>query len=177
MVKPIDREELRARVQVGMRVAALQDRLADRVADLQTATDELTRLVSTDVLTDLCSRRAWFERAAAEFSRSRRYDRDFAILLIDLDLFKQVNDTFGHDVGDRLLRGVADRLKAECRQSDIIGRLGGEEFALLPPGPTGPAAEHIANRIREGSRRVVISTAQGDVTCSCSIGVSEVAAD
>jgi two-component system cell cycle response regulator len=172
MVKPIDTEELRARVQVGIRVATLQARLADRVADLQTASTELTRLVSTDVLTDLCSRRAWFERAAAEFSRSRRYDRDFAILLIDLDLFKQVNDTFGHDVGDRLLRGVADRLKAECRQSDIIGRLGGEEFALLTPETTAADAERIASRIREECGRVVIATPQGEVRCSCSIGVS-----
>jgi len=172
MVKPIDREELRARVQVGMRVAALQARLADRVADLQTATDELTRLVSTDVLTDLCSRRTWFERAGAEFSRSRRYGRDLALLLIDLDLFKQVNDTFGHDVGDRLLRAVADRLKAECRQSDIIGRLGGEEFAVLTPETTAADAGRIASRIQEGCRRVVVATPQGDVRCSCSIGVS-----
>jgi two-component system, cell cycle response regulator len=172
MVKPIDREELRARVHVGMRVAALQARLADRVADLQNASNELTRLVSTDVLTDLCSRRAWFERAGAEFSRSRRYGRDFALLLIDLDLFKQVNDTFGHDAGDRLLRGVADRFKAECRQSDIIGRLGGEEFAVLAPETTAADAGRIASRIQEECRRVVIATPQGDVRCSCSIGVS-----
>jgi diguanylate cyclase (GGDEF)-like protein len=172
MVKPIDTEELRARVQVGIRVATLQARLADRVADLQSASTELTRLVSTDVLTDLCSRRSWFERAGAEFSRSQRYGRDFALLLIDLDLFKHVNDTFGHDAGDRLLRAVGDRLKAECRQSDIIGRLGGEEFAVLTPETTGADAERMASRIQEACRRVVVATSEGDVRCTCSIGVS-----
>ena len=131
MVKPIDTEELRARVQVGMRVANLQGRLAERVVELQGARDHLARLVSTDALTNLYSRRWWFELAATEFSRCRRYDRSFSVMVIDLDYFKQVNDTFGHDAGDKLLRAFADMLQVECRQSDILGRLGGEEFAAV----------------------------------------------
>jgi two-component system cell cycle response regulator len=175
MIKPIDTEELRARVQVGIRVAGLQGRLAERVSELQAARDHLARLVSTDVLTDVYSRRWWFELAGAEFSRCRRYDRGFSLMVIDLDFFKHVNDTFGHDAGDRLLRGVADMLRAECRQSDIIGRLGGEEFALLAPETSLGAAQRVAARIREACRSVVVAAPAGEVRCSCSIGVSEVA--
>jgi two-component system cell cycle response regulator len=177
MVKPIDTEELRARVQVGTRVAKLQGRLARQVRDLQEARDHLARLVSTDVLTDLHSRRSWFELGGAEFSRFQRYERPFSVLVIDLDFFKRVNDTFGHDAGDILLQRFADMLRAECRQSDIIGRLGGEEFALLAPETSLAAAQHMAERIREACRRLVVTVAAGDVRCSCSIGVSETAPD
>jgi two-component system cell cycle response regulator len=177
MVKPIDTEELRARVQVGIRVANLQGRLAERVNELQGARDHLARLVSTDALTNLYSRRWWFELAATEFSRGRRYDRAFSVMVIDLDFFKQVNDTFGHDAGDRLLRAFADMLQVECRQSDILGRLGGEEFAILVPETPVGAAETIAGRIREACRNLKVTTPAGDVSCSCSIGISQVQAD
>jgi diguanylate cyclase (GGDEF)-like protein len=133
--------------------------------------------VSTDALTNLYSRRWWFELAATEFSRGRRYDRAFSVMVIDLDFFKQVNDTFGHDAGDRLLRAFADMLQVECRQSDILGRLGGEEFAILVPETPVGAAQNIAGRIREACRKLKVTTAAGDVTCSCSIGISQVQAD
>jgi len=178
MVKPIDAEELRARVQVGMRVANLQGRLADRVVELQGARDHLARLVSTDALTNLYSRRWWFELAATEFSRCRRYDRAFSVMVIDLDYFKQVNDSFGHDAGDKLLRAFADMLQTECRQSDILGRLGGEEFAILVPETPVGAAQKLAGRIGEACRAVKVVTPAGDeVTCSCSIGISQVQND
>jgi len=178
MVKPIDTEELRARVQVGMRVANLQGRLADRVVELQGARDHLARLVSTDALTNLYSRRWWFELAATEFSRCRRYDRAFSVMVIDLDYFKQVNDSFGHDAGDKLLRAFADMLQTECRQSDILGRLGGEEFAILVPETPVGAAQKLAGRIGDACRAVKVVTPAGDeVTCSCSIGISQVQND
>jgi len=178
MVKPIDAEELRARVQVGMRVANLQGRLADRVVELQGARDHLARLVSTDALTNLYSRRWWFELAATEFSRCRRYDRAFSVMVIDLDFFKQVNDSFGHDAGDKLLRAFADMLQTECRQSDILGRLGGEEFAILVPETPVGAAQKLAGRIGEACRAVQVVTPAGEeVTCSCSIGISQVQND
>jgi diguanylate cyclase (GGDEF)-like protein len=172
MIKPIDLEELRARVQVGIRAASLQGRLEGRVSELESARDHLARLVSTDALTELNSRRWWFELAATELSRSRRYDRVFSLMVIDLDFFKRVNDTHGHDVGDKVLRRFAEMLRFECRHSDIVGRLGGEEFALLAPETALGPAEIIAARIREGCRRLTVSAPGGDVTCSCSIGIS-----
>ena len=174
MVKPIDMEELRARLQVGIRVANLQGRLAERVVELQGARDHLARLVSTDALTNLYSRRWWFELAATEFSRGRRYDRAFSVMVIDLDFFKQVNDNFGHDAGDKLLRAFADMLQVECRQSDILGRLGSEEFAILVPETTVGAAQKLASRISEACRNVKVTVPTGDVTCSCSIGISQI---
>jgi diguanylate cyclase (GGDEF)-like protein len=173
MIKPIDTEELRARVQVGVRVAHLQSRLAGQVSELQEARTHLERLVSTDALTDLHSRRSWFELGATEFSRFQRYDRSFSVLLLDLDFFKGVNDTFGHDAGDLLLRRFSDMLRAECRHSDIIGRLGGEEFALLAPETSLVSAQTIAERILDACRRLVLTLAAGDIRCTCSIGMSE----
>ena len=174
MVKPIDTEELRARVQVGARVGSLQTRLTDQVKELRAARDHLARLVSTDVLTNVYSRRWWFELAATEFSRCRRYDTHFSLMVIDLDFFKRVNDTFGHDVGDALLQRFAEMLRNECRQSDVVGRIGGEEFALLAPETSLLDAEHLASRISAAARNLVVETPAGDVRCSCSIGISEV---
>ena len=173
MIKPIDTEELRARVQVGVRIAKLQGRLTGQVSELQEARNHLERLVCTDALTDLHSRRSWFELGAAEFSRFQRYDRSFSVLLLDLDFFKRVNDTFGHGAGDMLLRRFSDTLRAECRHSDIIGRLGGEEFALLAPETSLAAAQTIADRILDACRRLVVVLPAGEVRCSCSIGMSE----
>jgi two-component system cell cycle response regulator len=177
MIKPIDPEELRARVQVGIRVATLQAHLADRVGELQAASEHLTRLVSTDVLTGVYTRRTWFELASTEFSRGRRYGRGFSLMIMDLDYFKRVNDTFGHEAGDTLLREFAAMVRSECRQSDIIGRIGGEEFALLVPEATQAAAEHLAGRIRDACRRLAPGSGSGPVRCSCSIGISTFSAD
>jgi diguanylate cyclase (GGDEF)-like protein len=177
MVKPIDTEELRARVQVGVRVANLQSRLAEQVSDLKDARDHLARLVSTDALTGVHSRRSWFELGRAEISRFVRYDRRFSVMVLDLDFFKRVNDTFGHDAGDLLLQRFADMLRAECRDSDVIGRLGGEEFAVLAPETSLAAAERMAERIRAACRRLSVAVPAGEVRCSCSIGVSETEAN
>jgi diguanylate cyclase (GGDEF)-like protein len=177
MIKPIDLEEFRARLGVGLRVAKLQLNLAQTVTDLRATRDHLARLASTDVLTGVYSRRWWFDLAAKEFSRSRRYDRTFSLLMTDLDWFKRINDTFGHEAGDRVLRQFGGMLRKECRQSDVIGRLGGEEFALVLPETTLEAAQLIATRITEGCRSLATEASCAEVKCSCSIGVTEVRAD
>jgi two-component system cell cycle response regulator len=173
IIKPFNSEELRARVQVGIRVLTLQERLAERVAELQSARDEFAQLASTDTLTRLCSRRRWFELATIEFVRSRRYSRRLGLLMADLDLFKQVNDTFGHDAGDEVLMRFADILRQQCRGSDLAGRVGGEEFAMLLPETPIRAAQEVAHRIVESCHRIAIPTPTGQVTFSCSIGVTE----
>ena len=175
IVKPFDSEELRARVQVGIRVAKLQERLAEQVVALETARDELARLASTDQLTGLASRRNWFEKATTELHRSRRYNQPFSLLMADLDFFKHVNDTYGHSVGDDVLKEFATVLRRECRDSDVVGRLGGEEFAVLLPQTALKSAYDVATRIVTSCRAVSVSTPQGVVTFTCSIGVTEVA--
>ncbi len=177
MIKPIDVEELRARVRVGMRIANLQGKLAAQVTDLRGAQEHLATLVSTDVLTELYSRRRWFELAATEMSRSQRYGRDCCLMVLDLDHFKRINDTFGHGAGDRVLRRFADMLRAECRQSDVIGRLGGEEFGLIAPETAEGSAAQMAGRIRDACRRISVATPLGAAQCSCSIGITQVTAN
>ena len=129
-----------------------------------------------DSLTGLCSRRRWFELASTEFTRYQRYGRPLAFLMADLDLFKRINDTFGHDMGDEVLRQFAFVVRAACRQADLTGRVGGEEFAImLPETPLG-GAEEVAQRIIIGCRGLAIPLPAGHVKFSCSVGVAEAAA-
>jgi diguanylate cyclase (GGDEF)-like protein len=128
------------------------------------------------MLTGVYSRRWWFDLAAKEFSRSRRYARTFSLIMTDLDWFKQINDTFGHAVGDQVLQQFGGMLRYECRQSDVIGRVGGEEFAVVLPETALEAAKQMATRITDACRSMV-TVASCEVACSCSIGVTEVRLD
>lgn len=149
--------------------------LAERVAELQAARDELARLVSTDTLTGLYSRHRWFEASAHEFRRYERNRRPLGVVLVDLDLFKRVNDTFGHEAGDGVLRQFANVLKLALRQSDVAGRIGGEEFAVLLPDTPIEGVQMVAGRIVERCRDLEVETPSGSVRFSCSVGVAETA--
>jgi two-component system chemotaxis family response regulator WspR len=147
--------------------------LAERISELQVARDELSRLVSTDALTGLNSRRRWFELAATEFIRYRRYGRPLTFLMADLDFFKRINDTFGHDAGDEVLRQFGGVLGVASRQSDVAGRIGGEEFAVMLPETAADGAEEVARRIVAECRKLDIATPAGQVKLSCSVGIAE----
>jgi diguanylate cyclase (GGDEF)-like protein len=177
MSKPIDLVELNARIGVGIRVAKLQQSHTRTVTELKATRDRLARLASTDDLTGVYSRRWWFDLAEKEFSRSWRYDRVFSLLMADLDLFKGINDTYGHEAGDRVLTQFGAILRKTCRHSDLIGRIGGEEFALLLPETTAEAAQHLASRIIEACRSIIIDESVDGARCSCSLGVTEVRPD
>jgi len=177
MVKPINLDEFRARLGVGLRVGKLQQSLTDTVTELRATRDHLARLASTDMLTGVYSRRWWFDLAAKEFSRSRRYARTFSVLMTDLDWFKQINDSFGHAVGDHVLQQFGGMLRQECRQSDVIGRVGGEEFGVVLPETALEAGKHMATRVTEACRLLVTEASSAEVRCSCSIGVTEVRLD
>jgi diguanylate cyclase (GGDEF)-like protein len=130
-------------------------------------------MASTDVLTGVYSRRWWFDTAEKEFGRARRYERTFSLLMADLDWFKQINDTYGHETGDRVLNQFGDLLRKTCRKSDVIGRLGGEEFAILLPETSAAAAQNLATRITEACHSLIVDPS-GNGKCSCSLGVTEV---
>lgn len=108
----------------------------------------LRRLATTDPLTGLSNRRHFFERGAQELRRAARYRRPLALLMLDIDHFKSVNDRYGHEAGDAVLRDLAERLRAGLRTSDLAGRIGGEEFAVLLPETTAEQAELLAERLR-----------------------------
>jgi diguanylate cyclase (GGDEF)-like protein/PAS domain S-box-containing protein len=111
------------------------------------AQEELARLATTDPLTGLANRRAFEARLAEEIARARD-GRPLSLVALDLDHFKDVNDTFGHDVGDAVLRELAVRMRAAARAADVVARVGGEEFAWLLPGCTARQAHAAAERLR-----------------------------
>ena len=147
------------------------------MTELRATRDHLARLASTDMLTGVYLRRWWFDLAGKEFSRSRRYRRTFSVLMTDLDWFKQINDSFGHAIGDHVLQQFGGMLRERCRQSDVIGRVGGEEFAVVLPETALEAAKYMASRVTDACRLLVTNASSTEVRCSCSIGVTEVRLD
>jgi two-component system, cell cycle response regulator len=132
---------LTAAVAVIQRAQLVESTMADNA--------RLEQLAQTDPLTQLLNRRALTERITAEMERALRYDSTLALLMIDLDHFKRVNDTYGHLVGDDVLRDVAQLLSQTIRGSDIVARYGGEEFLVLLPETEDGGAESFAERLRE----------------------------
>lgn len=130
----------------------------------------LEQLASTDLLTNAWNRRHFEEAVAGEMHRAQRYGHPVSLLLLDIDHFKRVNDTFGHSEGDRVLREVADRVRAVIRLSDSLTRWGGEEFIVLMPNTGISSATTLAERIREGLAARPFKEV-GQVTAS--IGVAE----
>jgi two-component system, cell cycle response regulator len=186
LVKPFDMLELGARVKSMLRLKALQDALIEKNRELDRANKELARkreellaLSRTDPLTGLSNRRYFEERLAEEFARARRYRSPLALVMLDIDYFKRINDTFGHPFGDEVLRAVAQVTRARLREVDLLARYGGEELiALLPE--TGPADALIAcERVREAIEALQLDYTSLDgtkrtVRCTASLGVASV---
>lgn len=134
---------------------------------------ELVRQAHTDVLTGIGNRRQFFELAARELSRSNRSGSPLALLLLDIDDFKRINDQHGHEAGDAVLKSFAATVAAALRDVDIFARLGGEEFAILLPDTDSVAARAVAERIRRQVSLVVENRQQGQaLSFTVSIGVA-----
>lgn len=127
----------------------------------------LARLVTQDALTNVLNARAFAERLGQELDRNRRYPRPLALLYMDLDDFKVINDTHGHQTGDAVLRLVADAMRTSVRTADVLGRLGGDEFAVLMPETDAQVADAAAKRLVAGLRNVF----KGTPNVTASIGV------
>jgi diguanylate cyclase (GGDEF)-like protein len=141
---------------------------------------QLVAEARTDAKTGLLNAAAWHRESATELSRAKGYWSPASAAIIDIDHFKVVNDTHGHLAGDRVLRVVADRFKAQLREGDLIGRFGGEEFAILLPRTAGPEAWRVAERLRGHIADAPISVSDGRdesilVSITVSVGVAEVA--
>lgn len=138
---------------------------------------ELKRQATTDPLTGLFNRRQYellFER---ERERARRLDSPMSLCVLDLDHFKQVNDKYGHDLGDQVLKHIATLFTQRLRQSDIVGRFGGEEFIMLLPDTDLAQASIVVNRMREHLLASPLVTPEVTIALSATFGVTEVAAD
>lgn len=127
----------------------LERTVADRTKELQDANARLERMAVTDGLTGLFNHRRFQEALHSELLRCARHKRPLAVLMLDVDFFKKVNDSMGHPAGDELLRRLAEVLSADLRQTDMVSRYGGEEFAALLPETTKAEALQVAERMRE----------------------------
>lgn len=127
----------------------LERTVADRTRELSEANARLERLAVTDGLTGLFNHRRFQEALQSELLRCERHKRPLAVLMLDVDFFKRVNDSMGHPAGDELLRRLGEVLSADLRQTDLISRYGGEEFAVLLPETTKAEALQVAERMRE----------------------------
>ena len=128
---------------------------------------QLVDLAMHDPLTHALNARSFSERLGQELERNRRYNRPLAVLYLDLDDFKAVNDTHGHQTGDAVLRLVADAIRRVVRQADLVGRLGGDEFAVLMPETDGAEADAVGRRLVTELARAF----RGSPTVTASIGV------
>jgi diguanylate cyclase (GGDEF)-like protein len=140
--------------------------LAAVVAAQRKATRLLRRLASTEPLTGLFNRREFERVLAREIARTSRTGRSFAVLLLDLDRLKSINDACGHLAGDRAIRRVAKALRTTCRLTDAAGRIGGDEFAVILPEANETAARQFLDRVEmllKGHRRAGLLTVSGGV--------------
>jgi len=165
--KPVDSIELMARARNLLELRARQVELAK-------ANEHLHYLATTDSLTGLKNRRHFLECLDLEVERSKRYSSPCSVAMIDVDRFKVINDSYGHDVGDQVLRELSKILLDELRTVDLAGRLGGEEFAVQFPETSKHSAIGVCERIMSRMRSAKVLVGQQEVCFTTSIGLSEV---
>jgi two-component system cell cycle response regulator len=165
VAKPYNHEELHARLQVGQRTLALQ-------AHLLAVQEQLEALAARDPLTGILNRRTILERLAEELSRATRQGGSLTIGMCDVDHFKAINDTYGHQVGDEVLRGFTASVQAQLRKYDSVGRYGGEEFLVIAPGVRDAGDAGLFERLCDRISRVALPTARGAISITVSIGVA-----
>ena len=139
---------------------------------LRQVLQEVQKMAVTDSLTGLLNRRHFFELAEHELRRAKRYARPLSAIMLDVDHFKQINDTYGHTVGDRVLREVAQVCMRETRNVDVLGRYGGEEFVIVLPECETRAACEVAERLRQSIAELSVDTPSGPVQVTASLGVA-----
>jgi diguanylate cyclase (GGDEF)-like protein len=164
LIKPFDPEELKARLRTGLRILSLEDRLVE-------AREEMRFQATHDGLTGLWNRGMIMDLLGRELARSQRERFSTAILMCDLDHFKSVNDTYGHLVGDDVLRETAKRLLASVRSYDFVGRYGGEEFLVVLNNCNPAFALARAEEIRKAIALRPVPSSNGPVPVTMSLGL------
>ncbi len=159
------------------RIALTQDDLRHQVAaatrELRLQKEAAEKAARIDTLTGVASRRAFTERAELEIQRALRYRQPLSVVMVDLDRFKRINDTYGHAVGDAVLVSFAQVLLSDVREVDMVGRLGGEEFAVLLPGIEGEEAMRVAERMRAAVEELALMVGGQRLTFTASFGVAD----
>jgi len=127
------------------------------VTELYQLKEEFKKQANTDALTSLYNRRYFFKHAAIEFSRAKRHGLDMAVISIDIDYFKEINDKYGHPIGDKVLIKMSENILQNLRQEDILARIGGEEFSIILPNTTLEQAKPVAERICQTQNKFVVN--------------------
>jgi diguanylate cyclase (GGDEF)-like protein len=146
--------------------------VADRLREQRLALTDAERRAQTDPLTGVLNRRSLVERLQAACFRARTRGLPISLLFIDLDHFKEINDSYGHQAGDACLQAIIGPIQAELRQSDVVGRYGGEEFVVILSSADAAAAEPLAERIRQRVSEVSVEGYGTPIRLTCSIGVA-----
>lgn len=152
--------------------STLSRQVLNTVGSLHTQADQMAKLAHTDPLTGLANRRHLFDQLESEFARAQRYRRPFSLLYIDLDGFKEINDQFGHLFGDEILRGSARSMQAVLRTTDLLARIGGDEFAVLLPETNLVGAKSVAVKLRKALAAYgnQLSPSMPELTLSVGVG-------
>lgn len=165
VVKPFDKHELEVRLRAGRRIVELQ-------SELLRAQEALREQATRDALTKIWNRRSILEILAREGDRAAREGAALGLLMVDIDHFKSINDSYGHQAGDQVLGSIAARLAGAVRSYDSIGRYGGEEFLIVVPRCSGPDLMSQANRIRESLCQEAVEIGGITLRITASIGAS-----
>jgi two-component system, cell cycle response regulator len=165
LTKPFQAHELRVRLRAGRRILDLQQQLL-------AAREALREQATHDGLTGLLNRNSILAILDKELARASREDQPLSVLMVDLDRFKQVNDTHGHAAGDAVLCEAARRMRESVRNYDSLGRYGGEEFVIVLPGCDARSAQAQAARVRQTFAASPFSAGSASLLATCSIGVS-----
>ncbi|HVY06188.1 MAG TPA: diguanylate cyclase [Burkholderiales bacterium] len=180
VTKPLNARVLTARLRAAERVIRMQEETQRDTENLRKFATELAltnrrlqQAALTDALTGLPNRRHLIERLNQERAIASRNQRPFALMMIDVDAFKQVNDAHGHDAGDQLLVRIAALLRQEARVEDIVGRLGGDEFVVICPGANLAMGVRLADRLRQSIAQFVLQLGNQSVQVTISVGVSQ----
>ncbi|HEX5871238.1 MAG TPA: diguanylate cyclase [Longimicrobium sp.] len=172
--KPYNFRELEARVRAMLRIKTLQDELDQKNRELELANRRLKKLSITDGLTELFNHRHVHELLQDEFDRSARTGESIAVVMMDLDRFKNINDTYGHPTGDVVLFETAQIIQDTAREIDMVGRYGGEEFiAILPETDEEPGA-NFAERVRKAVEEHVYRDGATEIRMTVSCGVASI---
>jgi diguanylate cyclase (GGDEF)-like protein len=159
VVKPFSSHVLAARIRAALRIKRLEDLLVEQA--------------HIDPLTGLWNRRALMERLEQEWAHVQRHGRRLALVMVDVDHFKDVNDAYGHFVGDRLLQEISRTIAGQCRKTDLPARYGGEEFAIVAPDEAASGAVHLAERCRRKIETIRLPLLAATLTATASFGVAD----
>ncbi len=172
VTKPFDQHELKVRLRAGIRILELQAELMSAREVLREQAIELREQAEKDTLTKLWNRRSILDLLERELARIQRQDTPLSLIMLDLDHFKTINDTYGHLAGDEVLRETGRRLKAAVRQYDSVGRYGGEEFLVVMPGCGAADIENQAERLRLSLCQMPMKVGDIDLSVTGSFGAT-----